>query len=86
MHSTLNALAMIVFTRPYREAVKKWLLKRRIIKMIMMQYGGNSVSPMVAVLEEMQPANVQIATPADSAFAKARKKSVTSRKVLTKIT
>jgi hypothetical protein len=37
MHSTLNAFAMIMFTRPYRDAVKKWLIKFRIVKFIAVQ-------------------------------------------------
>jgi hypothetical protein len=46
MHSTLNAFAMIMFTRPYRDAVKKWLFKFRIIQFIAMQFRGNSVNQM----------------------------------------
>jgi hypothetical protein len=68
---------MIMFTRPYRDAVKKWLIKFRIVKFIAVQIRGNSVSQMT-VAEEKE-LNVQTANPLAAvekgAVAQGRQKS-----------
>jgi len=66
MHSTLNSLVMIIFTRPYRDAVIRWILGRTIVQWILQKLGGGTneakqkISPSAVFATEMVAMNIQM--------------------------